>query len=145
MLRAVLAGGVLSGGLMAASAGHAQSAYDTSLRSIAPATINQASFDARARSPIQSIGPATLENRSTMVPAVFDASLGRFVSAIGTSRGAISVSSASAIWVIVSSQNSAFVVGNAANSSPQRSEPIASASAILATPAISATVSGAAR
>ena len=135
--RAILAGTVLLGTLVAAPAVYAQ-AYDTSLRSIGPATINQTNFDMRSRSPIQSIGAASVENRSAMVPAVYDPSLGRFVSATSPSRGAISVSGSSGTSVIVNSQTNVFVVGSSASGSQVRSESIASPSATVVTSQISA-------
>jgi len=128
---------MLLGMLLSAPAVQAQ-AYDTSLRSIGPATINQASFDMRARTPIQSIGPASVENRATMVPAVYDPSLGRFVSVATPSRGAISVSSSGFNAVIVNSQTNVFVVGNSASGSQLHSESIASPSATVVTSQISA-------
>jgi hypothetical protein len=75
--RIMRAGAMLIGALAATSAAHAQAVYDTSLRSIGPATINQANFDVHSRSPVQSIGATTVENRAPMVPAFYDPSLGR--------------------------------------------------------------------
>lgn len=126
--------------ILAAPAAHAQAAgYDTSLRSIAPATINQASFDIRARSQIQSIGSAGVENRATMVPAVYDPSLGRFVSALGSAPGAISVSSSSVVSVVVSQQSNVFVVGAGSSGSAMRSEAAAAPSASVTTTQLAAT------
>jgi hypothetical protein len=123
--RTMLAGAILLGALVASSGAHAQAAYDTSLRSIGPATINQANFDVHARSPVQSIGANTVENRSPMVPAFYDPSLGRFVSALGNARGAILLNTSSTFAVTITNQSGVFAIGNVSNSTPQRSEALA--------------------
>jgi hypothetical protein len=126
-----------------ASAAHAQAAgYDTSLRSIGPATINQANFDVRTRSPILSIGPATVENKGQQVPAVYDPAQGRFVSVLGNlSRGAISASSSSMVSVIVSQQSNSFIVGGTSSTTPLRTEALATPSATVTTVLVNATPS----
>ena len=96
--------------------------YDTSLRSIGPATINQASFDLRARSPIQSIGPSSLENRGNTVPAIYDPEQGRFVSALGNSRGAIAVVSTGVVSVVMTQQGGVALTGSASTGVLIRSE-----------------------
>ncbi|MFM9935230.1 MAG: hypothetical protein ACKVOL_03410 [Novosphingobium sp.] len=139
----LLAGSALLGVLTGTSAARAQAAgYDTSLRSIGPATINQANFDVRARSPILSIAASTMENRPSMVPAVYDPSVGRFVSATTPSRGAIAVSSSGMISVIVSQQSGAFVTGSLTSSTPLHSEGVPSPSATVTTTLITATPTG---
>lgn len=117
--------------LASAPAAHAQSAYDVTLRSIAPATITASGFDARARQAIRSIGPSSLENQPGIVPAVYDPSAGRFVSALGNTRGAITVSSSGAVSVIVSNQSSTIVVGGGSSGFPMRSDPVLTPSSTL--------------
>lgn len=138
--------GLLAGLALAVPEAHAQTAVlDTSLRTIAAATITQASFDARARGAIQSIGPATLENRTSIVPLIYDPSVGRFVSALGNARGAIPINSSSAVSVIVTNQQSAFTIGAAQARTPLPIEAQASPSTTIATPQISTTPASVAR
>jgi hypothetical protein len=143
---ALLAGLAVFGAIAMAPAARAQAVgYDTSLRSIGPATINQATFDTRTRSPIQSIGASGLDNRAAMVPAVYDPAQGRFVSALGTTRGAIAVGSTSVVSVIMTQQSGIFVAGPSSSASsgvPVRSESATSQSASVATPQIIATPGG---
>ncbi len=110
--------------LAGASATQAQSVHDVTLRSIAPATINGASFDSRANRAVRSIAPSSLENQPSIVPAVYDPFAGRFVSALGNSRGAITVSSTGAVSVLVNNQSSSMVVGGSSAGFPMRSDPV---------------------
>lgn len=139
----LLTGIALLGVLTGTSTAQAQAAgYDTSLRSIGPATINQANFDVRTRSPILSIGASTVENRPSMVPAVYDPSLGRFVSATTPSRGAIAVSSSGMVSVIVNQQSGTFVTGSLTSSTPLHSESVPSPSAAATTTLVTVTPTG---
>lgn len=137
---------VLASLLVAAPAAQAQATgYDTSLRSIGPASMTQANLDGRTRTAVQSIGPVSLENRAATVPAVFDPSTGRFVSALGNVRGAIATGSSGAVSVTIANQQSAFIVNVGSSSSSQRSESLASPSATVAVPQIMASPSNSAR
>ena len=122
---------------------HAQTAYDVTLRSIAPGTITAASFDGRARQAILSIAPASLENQPGMVPAVYDPSLGRFVSALTIARGAISVTSSGAVSVMVSNQNTTMQLGGGPSGVPLRSETVASPATTLTMQQLSTTTTAA--
>jgi hypothetical protein len=129
--RKLVAACLIGCGVLAAPAAFAQvTPYDTSLRSIGPATVNQSSFDVRARSPIISIGASTIENRGSMVPAVYDPATGRFVSAVGAGpHGGIVVNSSNMISIIVSQQTSTYVVGTSSTGSAvPRSEAVATPS-----------------
>lgn len=128
-----------------ASAAQAQTAYDITLRSIAPSSISAASFDGRSRQTVMSIGPASLENSPSIVPAVYDPALKRFVSAIGSSRGAIAVNSTGAVSVVVNNQPSNLQVASGSTGIPLRSEPVARASSVVTTQQISTISSTTAR
>lgn len=117
--------------LVMAPSAHAQTAYDVTLRSIAPATITATVFDGRARQAILSIAPSSLENQPSIVPAVYDPSLGRFVSALGSARGAISVTSSGAVSVIVSNQSTTLQLGGGPGGVPLRSETVTSPATTL--------------
>jgi hypothetical protein len=137
---------VLAGGaVLAAPAAQAQTAYDVTLRSIGPATISSASFDGRARQAILSIGPSSVENSPSIVPAVFDPSVGRFVSVLGSSRGAISVNATGAVSVIVSSQSSSVLIGGGQTGLPLRSEVVTNPTSVATPQQISSSVSGVSR
>ncbi len=118
---------------------HAQTAYDVTLRSIAPATITAAGFDGRARQAILSIAPSSLENQPSIVPAVYDPSLGRFTSALASTRGAISVTSSGAVSVIVSNQSITMQLGGGPGGVPVRSETVASPASTLTMQQLSTT------
>lgn len=122
--------------LASASAAQAQSVHDVTLRSIAPATINGASFDSRANRAVRSIGPSSLENQPGIVPAVYDPFAGRFVSALGNSRGAITVSSSGAVSVMVNNQSSSMVVGGGSSGFPMRSDPVQTSATTLNGPQV---------
>jgi hypothetical protein len=133
---------VLAGGaVIAAPAAQAQTAYDLTLRSIGPATITSASFDGRARQAILSIGPSSVENSPSIVPAVFDPTVGRFVSVLANGRGAISVNATSAVSVIVTSQTSSVQVGGGQTGVPLRSEGVSGPSSVVSTQQTSSSVS----
>lgn len=129
--------------LVIAPSAHAQTAYDVTLRSIAPATITAASFDGRARQATLSIAPSSLENQPSIVPAIYDPSLGRFVSALVSARGAISVTSSGAVSVVVSNQSTTMQLGGGPSGVPLRSETVASPATTLTTQQITTTATAA--
>ncbi|MEI6643574.1 MAG: hypothetical protein WCL10_16200 [Novosphingobium sp.] len=129
---------------LTAPVAHAQ-AYESALRSISPASIGQGGLDGRTRPAILSIAPASVENQPSIVPAVYDPSLGRFVSAVGNGRGAISVSATSAVSVMVSNQSSTVIVGASSNSVPLRAEAVSSPTSTVTTQQISTNVSASGR
>ncbi|KUR71658.1 hypothetical protein AQZ52_08565 [Novosphingobium fuchskuhlense] len=133
--------GVACAALFVAPTAEAQTAYDITLRSIAQPTITAASLDGRARQAALSIAPPSLENSPSMVPAVYDPTAGRFVSAIGGSRGAISVTSTGAVSVIISNQTSNVLVGSSATGVPLRSDAAVTTSTLVTAQQVTATSS----
>jgi hypothetical protein len=133
------AAAMLGGAALTAPAVHAQ-AYESALRSIGPASIGQGGLDGRTRPAILSIAPASVENQPSIVPAVFDPAQGRFVSVIGNSRGAISMSATTAVSVVVSSQSNTLVVGASSGAVPLRSEAVSSPSSTVITQQVSTNV-----
>lgn len=110
--------------------------YSTALNTIGPATITQSNLEQRPQSAIQSIGPASVENRAMIVPAVFDSSTGRFLSALGNSRGAIAVGPTNVVSVSVTTLQSTFVISAGSGSSVQRTDTLSSPAAAVALPQI---------
>ncbi len=110
--------------------------YNTALNTIGPASITQINFDSRRQSTVQSISPAGLENNAAVTPAVFDSATGRFLSALGNSRGAIAVGPANQVLVTVTTLQSTFVIATGSGASVRRTDTLNSPSAAVALPQI---------